>query len=156
MILDILYLLILLMVVNFVIGLLRGVWTEGFNKEKFAKGLTTYLLVLIGFTAIALFAFYASQKSRGFMYLVGILVDPIARYLVKLLDTLRELLDWVFGRKSKDADPKHTAGTVAEAAANGTKTVTQTVDGTQPVKRKRGRPRKYPLPEEANGAAGKN
>lgn len=148
MILELLYLLILLMAANFIIGMLRGVWTEGFNKEKFMKGLTTYLLILIGFTAVALFAHYAGQRVGGFVYLAGILIDPIARYLVKLLDTLRELLDWVFGKRQKD-ELKRISGPVAEAATNGSKTVTATVvDGTQPVKRKRGRPRKYPLPEE--------
>ena len=148
MILDILYLLIVLMAVNYVIGLLRGIWTEGFNKEKFMKGLTTYLLILIGFTAVALFSYYAGQKVQGFGYLVGVLVDPIARYLVKLLDTLRELLDWVFSKKPKD-EPKRISGPVAEAVTGQSKSVTVPVgpDG-MPVKRKRGRPRKYPLPQE--------
>lgn len=155
MILDLLYLLIILMAVNFIVGLLRGVWNEGFKKDKFIKGLTTYLLILIGFTAVALFAYYAGQKSSGFMYLAGIMIDPIARYLVKLLDTLRELLDWVFSKKTKD-DVKRISGPVAEAVTGQSKSVTVAVgpDG-MPVKRKRGRPRKYPLPEQQNPNAAK-
>lgn len=146
MVLSLLYLLAILLVVNFIIGFLRGIWAEGFKKDKFFKGFTTYLLIFIGFAALDLFAYYAGQKISGFAYLAGILVDPIARYLVKILDTLRELLDFVFGKKASSEMP---VPVVVSAPATPSQTVTVAADGTVQVKRKRGRPRKYPLPEEA-------
>ena len=144
MVLTLLYLLAILLLVNFVIGFLRGIWAEGFKKDKFIKGFTTYLLIFIGFAALDLFAYYAGQKISGFAYLAGILVDPIARYLVKILDTLRELLDFVFGKKAPKDMP---SPVVVSAPATPSQTVTVAADGTVQVKRKRGRPRKYPLPE---------
>jgi len=146
MVISLLYLLAILLVTNFVIGLLRGIWAEGFKKEKFFKGFTTYLLIFIGFAAIDLFAYYAGQQISGFTYLAGILIDPIARYLVKILDTLRELLDFVFGKKTPS---DKTIPVMVTAPATPSQTVTVAADGTVQVKRKRGRPRKYPLPEEA-------
>lgn len=145
MVLCLLYLLAILLVTNFVIGFLRGIWAEGFKKEKFIKGFTTYLLIFIGFAAIDLFAYYAGREIKGFTYLAGILIDPIARYLVKILDTLRELLDFVFGKK---APSDKTIPVVVSAPATPSQTVTVAADGTVQVKRKRGRPRKYPLPGE--------
>lgn len=145
MVLNLLYLLTILMVVNFVVGFLRGIWAEGFNKDKFLKGFTTYLLIWIGFAALDLFAYKAGEAISGFTYLAGILIDPIARYLVKILDTLRELLDFVFGKKAPKEEIKTT---IVSTAATPAQTVTVAADGTVQVKRKRGRPRKYPLPEE--------
>jgi len=144
MVLSLLYLLGILLVVNFVVGFLRGIWSEGFKKDKFFKGLTVYLLIFIGFAALDLFAYYAGQKVSGFTYLAGILIDPIARYLVKILDTLRELLDFVFGKKAS----KEASAPVVITPATPSQTVTVAADGTVQVKRKRGRPRKYPLPEQ--------
>lgn len=143
MVLSLLYLLAILLFVNFVVGLLRGIWSEGFIKEKFIKGFTTYLLIFIGFAALDLFAYFAGKQITGFTYLAGVLIDPIARYLVKILDTLRELLDYVFGKKAY-AEPKKAAAPEKSEAV-----VAFNPDGTPVVKRKRGRPRKYPLPEEA-------
>lgn len=149
MIIYMLYLLAILMIVNFAIGAIRGIWTEGYKKEKFFKGLTMYALIFLGFAALGLFAHFAGQKATGFSYLAGVLIDPIARYLVRLLDTLRELLDWVFSKKPEE--PKRITGPVAEAVVNQSKQVSVLVgeDG-MPVKRKRGRPRKNPLPDSQN------
>ena len=161
MVLSLLYLLAILIVVNFVIGCLRGIWNEGFKKDKFFKGLITYALILLGFAAIDLFAYAAGQKIQGFVYLAGILLDPIARYFVKLLDTLRELLDYVFGKKSSESrEPAAAEPAIAEAveaepekAAVIAESVVslssiKTEDVEMPPKRKRGRPRKHPLPED--------
>ena len=152
MVLSLLYLLMILMGANFIISCLRGIFTEGFKKEKFVRGLGINLLILLGFAALDLFAYSASKKVPEFVYLAGILIDPIARYLVKILDTMRELLDYVFCKKVvKEAQ---ITPVIISSPATPSQTVTVAADGTVQVKRKRGRPRKYPLPGEAANAQG--
>ncbi len=142
------FLLFVLLFVNYVIGFVRGIVLEGFDMQKFKQGGIHYLLVAFGFGALACFAFFAGKKFEGFEYLSGILLDPIARYFVKLLDTLREFLEITFCKKKEKNEAAKQVTVAASISTPAIAAPVATDAEAQPVKRKRGRPRKYPLPEE--------
>ena len=82
-----------LMVVNQIIGTSYGSLTEGFKKEKLLNGLWKMGTILAGYAAIAFSARWAGQYISGIEYLSGILLEPIAKYFLKIVDKLKNLLN---------------------------------------------------------------
>ncbi len=87
--LNLLLVMAVFIVTDFVVELLDDTWKEGFQKEKCIKGAERRALVLIGYSAFALIAYFAGQKASAMEYLSGLLLEPIARYFVSLLNRLR-------------------------------------------------------------------
>lgn len=82
-----------LMLVNHVVGTSYGAFKDGFDRRKFAYGTWKFLTVLGGYAAIAFAAYYANDYIKGIEYISGILLEPIARYFVNVIDKLKELVN---------------------------------------------------------------
>lgn len=78
---------------NQAIGTGYGWWKSGFNGQLFLKGIYKIALLAIGYGAIAFTAENASEAIPQMEYLSGILLEPIARYFIKVCDALKNLLN---------------------------------------------------------------
>lgn len=90
-----LYLLLILFIilaVDFLVALstTNSVRTEG--KEKNVRMLQRYGIIFGGYAAVALIAYMCSQAYPNMEYISGLLLDPIFRYSVSLLDRLKILM----------------------------------------------------------------
>ncbi len=85
--------LVILMGANQVIGTGYGWWKSGFNGQLFLKGIYKIAVLAIGYGAIAFAAKYASAVIPQMEYLSGILLEPIARYFIKVCDSLKNFLN---------------------------------------------------------------
>jgi len=81
-----------LMVINQVIGISNGWYREGFSLTKMVCGFQKYGIILIGYAAIALIAFFGGKAIPQLEYLSGLLLEPIARYFSKLVGRLTKVL----------------------------------------------------------------
>ncbi len=82
-----------LMVANQMIGIANGWYRDGFSLHKMVCGLQKYGIILLGYGAIALIAFVAGKYFSQFEYISGLLLEPIAKYFIKLLNRLRVVLN---------------------------------------------------------------
>ena len=82
-----------LMVANQMIGIANGWYRDGFSIHKMVCGLQKYGIILLGYGAIALTAFVAGRYIPQMEYISGILLEPIAKYFIKLLNRLRIVLN---------------------------------------------------------------
>ncbi len=89
--LNLLFIMTALLLADYVVGLLYGIWNGGFDKEKCIKGAQRYFLIFAGYGALALIAHLSSYRFEGMQYLSGLLLEPIARHFVRLLDRLKAL-----------------------------------------------------------------
>ena len=90
--LKLLFIMTALLLADYVVGLLHGIWNEGFDKEKCIKGAQKYFLIFVGYGAIALIAYISAMRLAEMEYLSGLLLEPIARYFLKLLDRMKGLM----------------------------------------------------------------
>lgn len=86
-------LLCVLMVANQMIGIANGWYRDGFSLHKMVCGFQKYGIILLGYGAIALTAYVAGRYIPQMEYISGILLEPIAKYFVKLLNRLRVVLN---------------------------------------------------------------
>ena len=91
--LQLIFILVVLMAANQIIGTGYGSWKSGFNRELFFKGVKKVFLLLVGYGAIALAAYFAADYIPKAEYLSGILLEPIAKYFAKVCDSLKQLLN---------------------------------------------------------------
>ncbi len=89
--LNLLFIMTALLLADYVVGLLYEIWNEGFDKTKWIKGAQRYFLIFVGYGALALIAHLSSYYFEEMQYLSGLLLEPIARYFVSLLDRLKGL-----------------------------------------------------------------
>jgi len=89
--LNLLFIMTALLLTDYAVGLLYGIWNGGFDKEKCIRGAQRYFLIFAGYGALALIAHLSSYRFEGMQYLSGLLLEPIARYFVRLLDRLKGL-----------------------------------------------------------------
>ncbi len=82
-----------LMLANQIVGTSYGSFKEGFKKEKLGYGLWKLFTAAIGYAAIAFAAHFANEYIKGIEYLSGILLDPIARYFLDVVDKLKTLIN---------------------------------------------------------------
>ncbi len=82
-----------LMVANQMIGIANGWYRDGFSIHKMVCGLQKYGIILLGYGAIAFTAFFAGRYIPQMEYISGLLLEPIARYFIKLLNRLRIVLN---------------------------------------------------------------
>ena len=87
------FILFILMFVNQCIGASYGAFREGFQKKKLLAGLWRYATVLAGYAAIALTVHLARNALDGIEYVSGILMEPIARYFLKIVEKLKKIVD---------------------------------------------------------------
>jgi len=85
-----LIILVVVLVVDFLLALFGGLRSEG--KEKLLRLLQRYGLILGGYAAVALIAFFGGKLYPNMEYISGLLLDPIFRYSVSLLDKLKTLM----------------------------------------------------------------
>ncbi len=85
--------LVILMLANQVIGTGYGSWKSGFSSALFFRGIRKILLLFVGYGAIALAARFAADYIPDMEYLSGILLEPIAKYFIKVCDALKQLLN---------------------------------------------------------------
>lgn len=90
--LNLLFIMTALLLADYVVGLLYGIWNEGFDKEKCIKGAQKHFLIFAGYGALALIAYVSAMRLPEMEYLSGLLLDPIARYFLKLLDRMKEFM----------------------------------------------------------------
>lgn len=93
--------LVILMLANQAIGTGYGSWKSGFSSDLFFRGVRKIFLLFIGYGAIALAAHFAADYIPDMEYLSGILLEPIAKYFIKVCDALKQLLS----ESSKAEDP---------------------------------------------------
>lgn len=92
MAIGLLFIMIAVFVTDFVVEVLYGVFSKQLEQHM-VKGLAAkYVLLLIGFGAIALISWAAQYWFDGAKYLSGILLEPIARYFIALMDKLRMIM----------------------------------------------------------------
>ena len=91
--LQLIFILVVLMAANQIIGTGYGSWKTGFNSDLFFKGIKKVSLLLVGYGAIALAAYFAADYIPKAEYLSGILLEPIAKYFAKVCDSLKHLLN---------------------------------------------------------------
>lgn len=82
-----------LMLINQVIGISNGWYREGFSLTKMVCGFQKYGIILVGYAAIALIAFFGGKSIPQLEYLSGLLLEPIARYFAKLVGRLTKVLN---------------------------------------------------------------
>lgn len=92
MAIGLLFIMLAVFVTDFVVEVLYGVFSKQLEQHM-VKGLAAkYVLLLIGFGAIALISWAAQYWFDGAKYLSGILLEPIARYFIALMDKLRMIM----------------------------------------------------------------
>ncbi len=109
-----LFLLIILFVilaVDFLIAMFGGQRNEG--KEKLMRLLQRYALIFAGYAAVGLIAFFGGKMFPNLEYISGLLLDPIFRYAVSLLDKLKALM--VRPKKEDKADKTEKAEKAEES-----------------------------------------
>lgn len=82
-----------LMVANQIVGTSYGSFIAGFSGEKLKYGLWKLVTAAVGYGAIALAAHFANDYINGMEYLSGILLEPIARYFLDVVDKLKKLVN---------------------------------------------------------------
>lgn len=82
-----------LMVANQMIGIANGWYRDGFSIHKMVCGFQKYGIILLGYGAIAFTAYISGKYIPEMEYISGILLEPIAKYFVKLLNRLRVVLN---------------------------------------------------------------
>jgi len=85
--------LFVLMFVNQCVGVSYGAFREGFRRDKFEAGIWRYATVLAGYAAIALTVYLARDTVEGIEYVSGLLLEPIARYFLKLVQKLKKIVE---------------------------------------------------------------
>ena len=85
--------LVILMIANQAIGTGYGSWKSGYNKDLFWRGVKKIALLFVGYGAIALSVHFAADYIPKMEYLNGILLEPIAKYFIKVCDSLKQLLN---------------------------------------------------------------
>lgn len=89
--LNLLFIMTGFLLADYMVGLLHGIWNEGFDKGKCIKGAQRYFLIFAGYGALALIAHLSSYRFEEMKYLSGLLLEPIARHFVRLIDRLKSL-----------------------------------------------------------------
>lgn len=91
--LQLIFILVVLMTANQIIGTGYGSWKSGFDSDLFFKGVKKIFLLFVGYGAIALAVRFAADVIPKAEYLSGILLEPIAKYFTKVCDSLKQLLN---------------------------------------------------------------
>lgn len=81
-----------LMLANQLMGTTYGTWKKGFNKAVFCSGCYKLGILCLGYGTVAVTARYAGEYIPGAEYISGLLLEPIARYFTKLVETLRNMV----------------------------------------------------------------
>ena len=81
-----------LMVANQIVGISYGAFKEGFSGKKLRFGLWKLFTALCGYAAIAFAAYYANDYIKGIEYVSGILLEPIAKYFLNVVEKLKLLV----------------------------------------------------------------
>ncbi len=90
---QLIFILVVLMTANQIIGTGYGSWKSGFDSDLFFRGIKKIVLLFVGYGAIALAVHFAADYIPKVEYLSGILLEPIAKYFTKVCDSLKRLLD---------------------------------------------------------------
>lgn len=92
--------LFIILAADFLIAMFGGMRNEG--KEKLLRLLQRYALIFAGYAVVGLIAFFGGRMYPNLEYISGLLLDPIFRYAVSLLDKLKSLM--VRPKKEDKAD----------------------------------------------------
>ena len=90
---ELFLLLILLMIVNQLVGTCRGAIFEKFDKKRFWNGVKRIVIIAAGYFTISIAVFITGELFTEIDYLNGLLLEPICRYFVKLVDNLKLLIN---------------------------------------------------------------
>ena len=86
--------LFIILAVDFLIALFGNVCPhcEGKDKERILRLLQRYAVIFGGYAAVGLIAYFCGKCYPSMEYIGGLLLDPIFRYAVSLLDRLKVLM----------------------------------------------------------------
>ncbi|MBO4902202.1 MAG: hypothetical protein J5518_05360 [Lachnospiraceae bacterium] len=86
--------LFIILSVDFLIALFGNVCThaEGKDKERLLRLLQRYAVIFGGYAAVGLIAYFCGKSYPSMEYIGGLLLDPIFRYSISLLDRLKTLM----------------------------------------------------------------
>ena len=90
---QLIFILVVLMTANQIIGTGYGSWKSGFDSDLFFRDIKKIFLLLVGYGTIALAVHFAADYIPKVEYLSGILLEPIAKYFTKVCDSLKRMLD---------------------------------------------------------------
>ncbi len=86
--------LFIILVVDFLIALFGNICphAEGKDKERILRLLQRYAVIFGGYAAVGLIAYFCGKCYPSMEYIGGLLLDPIFRYSISLLDRLKMLM----------------------------------------------------------------
>lgn len=86
--------LFIILLVDFLIALFGNVCPhcEGKDKERILRLLQRYAVIFGGYAAVGLIAYFCGRYYPSMEYIGGLLLDPIFRYAISLLDRLKVLM----------------------------------------------------------------
>ncbi|MBR4168150.1 MAG: hypothetical protein IKR47_00295 [Lachnospiraceae bacterium] len=86
--------LFIILAVDFLIALFGNVCphAEGKDREKILRLLQRYAVIFGGYAAVGLIAYFCGKWYPSMEYIGGLLLDPIFRYAISLLDRLKTLM----------------------------------------------------------------
>ncbi|MBQ7582352.1 MAG: hypothetical protein IJU25_05990 [Lachnospiraceae bacterium] len=86
--------LLIILAVDFLIALFGNVCphAEGKDREKILRLLQRYAVIFGGYAAVGLIAYFCGRHYPSMEYIGGLLLDPIFRYSISLLDRLKTLM----------------------------------------------------------------
>lgn len=86
--------LFIILAVDFLIALFGNVCphAEGKDKERVLRLLQRYAVIFGGYAAVGLIAYCCGKYYPSMEYIGGLLLDPIFRYAISLLDRLKLLM----------------------------------------------------------------
>ncbi|MGI5984910.1 MAG: hypothetical protein GXY01_10590 [Clostridiales bacterium] len=85
--------LFVLMIANQLVGISYGAFKDGFSWSKLKYGAWKLLTTLGGYAAIAFAAHYANDYINGIEYISGILLEPIAKYFLNVVEKLKQIMN---------------------------------------------------------------
>ena len=87
--------LFIILAVDFLVALFGNVCPNGENcktGEKILRLSQKYAVIFGGYTAVGLIAYFCGKSYPSMEYIGGLLLDPIFRYAISLLDRLKMLM----------------------------------------------------------------
>ncbi len=86
--------LFIILAVDFLIALFGNVCphAEGKDREKILRLLQRYAVIFGGYAAVGLIAYFCGKWYPSMEYIGGLLLDPIFRYAISMLDRLKTLM----------------------------------------------------------------
>lgn len=84
--------LFVILLVDFLIALFGNMGSRVEGKERILRLMQRYAVIFGGYAAVGLIAYFCGKSFPSMEYIGGLLLDPIFRYSISLLDRLKVLM----------------------------------------------------------------